>query len=490
MKKLFTFKVLALVICLFDSLGLAAIDTSSTMVTVGDTTMSLSLITVRRLPVLWVETVDGEEPTCEYLYAPSGCIGATINATKVPGRVVMYLRQDGVDNIVYDSGDYVKDVSGMTIKIRGNTSAFASKKPYKLKLQKKRDLLLRGNDSIYKDKEWLLLKDDYLLYTTAQKVAEQVGIMWNPANRFVNLIINGSYRGIYLLCESVKRNPDCRLNVDKNSGYIFECDPYWWNEPTYVYSSLNPIFNYTFKYPDGDEITPEQLAYMQQTVSTYEASVPNGNYDEYIDVTSFAAWCLIHDIECTKDGGGANRFYLKYDSTAESKIVMPLVWDFDMSERSLTGWSNCHVDLFMPLFNNSNRAFVNEYLRLWCKVRETLVDDVTNKLIEFRNSYDGYGVRVSFTIDNLVWNNNLGFDRYITSHCNWQKNRFDWLDENIMAMHVPNDVDIDGVVDIDDVTALVDMLLGVGDQMITGDIDGDGEVTIDDVTALIDILLT
>ena len=236
-----------LALCLFDVLDVAAVDTSSIMVAINDTTsMSLPSITVRRLPVLWVETVDGEEPTCEYLYAPPGCIGATINATKVPGRVVMYLRENGVDNIVYDSGDYVKDVSGMTIRIRGNTSAFANKKPYKIKLQKKRDLLLRGNDSIYKDKDWLLLKDDYLLYTAAQKVAQVVGIMWNPANRFVNLVINGSYRGIYLLCESVERNPDCRLNVDKHSGYIFECDPYWWNEDVYVNSVTSPSYNFTY----------------------------------------------------------------------------------------------------------------------------------------------------------------------------------------------------------------------------------------------------
>lgn len=168
---------------------------------------------------------------------------------------------------------------------------------------------------------------------------------------------------------------------------------------------------------------------------------------------------------------------------------MPLIWDVDMAQRTTTGWSNCHVDLMMPLFNNTNRAFVNEYLRLWCRVRETIVEDVSNMLIEFRNSYEGRGVSMSFTIDNLVWNNNLGFDRYITNHCNWQSNRFAWLDQNIMAMHVPNDVNIDGEVSINDVTTLIDMLLGSETKMVTGDINSDGEVSIDDVTTLIDLLL-
>ena len=39
----------------------------------------------------------------------------------------------------YDSGDYVDGESGMTLKIRGNTSAWQLRKPYKIKLQKKAD---------------------------------------------------------------------------------------------------------------------------------------------------------------------------------------------------------------------------------------------------------------------------------------------------------------------------------------------------------------
>ena len=38
----------------------------------------------------------------------------------------------------------------MILKIRGNHSAYSEKKPYKIKLQKKADLLLRNNDDVYK----------------------------------------------------------------------------------------------------------------------------------------------------------------------------------------------------------------------------------------------------------------------------------------------------------------------------------------------------
>ena len=89
------------------------------------------------LPVLSITTVDGEEPTFDVWYAPEGCIGLSIkNATKVPAR--MTISHNG--NVLYDSGEYVEDKSGLTIKVRGNTSAIQHKTPYKIKLQKKADL--------------------------------------------------------------------------------------------------------------------------------------------------------------------------------------------------------------------------------------------------------------------------------------------------------------------------------------------------------------
>ena len=105
------------------------------------------------LPLVCIETVNGETPTCTDINHPVGAIGSSIiNATKVPGRVVLIQNND----TLYDSGEYVEDKSGMVIQIRGNTSAHLQKRPYKLKLQKKADLLRRG-DKRFKDKTWLLL---------------------------------------------------------------------------------------------------------------------------------------------------------------------------------------------------------------------------------------------------------------------------------------------------------------------------------------------
>ena len=465
-------------------------DNLITMVSVGDSThKTLSDIIGYGLPVLYIQTIDGAEPTCERVYAPAGSWGSTINSEKVYGRMLMYKRIAGMDSVLYDSGDYEKNVSGMTIKVRGNTSAMGDKKPYKIKLQKKFDLLMRGVDSVYKDKEWALLKDEDLYTFSGFSVAGLVGMTWVPGRRYVNVIMNDIYRGVYLLTEQVKRNPDCRLNVDKNCGFIFECDIYWWNEDVYVTSCDAPGYNYTFKYPDEEDITEEQLAYMQSLVNAYEASLNDGTYPDQIDVHSFAAWCLVHDLMGTKDGGGCNRYYTKYDTTAQTKIVMPVAWDFDVSMRISEGWSRCHTVYMNKLFNSSNKTFVNEFVRLWCLIHESYVRDIKSAFIIFTNSDEGYALQSSYRLDNIAWNRSLSFQNIATTRRQWLERRFTNLDNSILSLHVPHDVNVDGVVSISDVTTLISMLLGGYPTMITGDIDGDGNINISDVTTLINMLL-
>lgn len=469
----------------------AKADTSS-MVAVGDSMMPLTDIIRLGLPLLNIETVDSEEPTCEYVSAPSGCMGMTIrNATKVPGRITMYQRIEGLDSVVYDSGDYEKDVSGMTIKIRGNTSAYADKKPYKIKLQKKKDMLMRGDEAKFKDKEWLLLKDHYLLITAGYIVSELLNMPWTPGHRFVNVVMNDEYRGVYLLCESVKRNPDCRINVDKTSGYIFECDPYWWNEDVYVNSVTSPSYNFTFKYPDSDEILPEQLTYLQGVVTDYENSLNQTTYPEKIDIVSFASWCLAHDLMGTQDSGGANRFYCKYDSTDTSRIVMPVLWDFDMAERVISQWSPCHTHHFKKLFNNTNRQFVDEFVWQWRRVGTTFYSDFVNAMNTFALSDECQGLKASEPLEMLRWNFNMAVDTRVYDRKYWYQRRVVWIDPAINALNPVGDANVDGKVEISDATYLIDWLLSNnGSALHAFDVNGNGTVSVSDVTAIIDILLS
>ena len=332
------------------------------------------------LPLLVVETVDGEEPTCEYLTIEDGYPGNSIrNATKVPGRVLLLQRQD----TLFDSGDYQEDAGGMTIKMRGNSSAFRWKHPFKIKLVKKADMLCRNDVDKYKDRDWLLLDGSNMNMMTGMAVSRLVGLQWTPGFRYVNLLFNGQYRGIYILCESVKRNPSCRIDVDKEEGFIIEKDAYWWNEDVY-FQSLASERKYTFKYPDPDDITDEQVGYAQERISQWEASLADGGYDEHIDVASFASWLLAHDILGNADAAGSNIFLTCHDHG--SKIQMGNLWDLDTNFYREDEWSAIHEwwDFpFLAMLESSNTSFAEAFLAKWEEVEPWLFEQLDAELSDF-----------------------------------------------------------------------------------------------------------
>ena len=356
-----------------------------------------------KLPLVKIETADHEEPTCDYVSPPAKCWGGGIkNATKVPGSLFILKN----DDVLYYSGEYDKGNSGMTLKIRGNTSAYSDKKPYKIKLQKKADLLSRKADKNYKDKEWVLLKYDGLKALAGLKLNELVGMQWTPSFQFVNVMINGDYRGLYMLCESVKRNANCRINVDE-TGYIIEYDAYWWNEDVYFVSDYAYEMNYTFKYPDDENITKEKISYIKQYVDSLESVIVKGGpYENLIDVDSWANWLLAQDILGNGDGGGANMFITKFDDTESSKLMMGNLWDFDSSFKVDTYWSVQHtadIMYFPKLLDNKNQIFKQTYKSKWSKISPHLVEDMNTYLDGFRRSETAAAVDASIILDNKRW---------------------------------------------------------------------------------------
>lgn len=324
------------------------------------------------LPVAEVVTVDSIEPTYEEAVKPDSFVtGLTImNATKVPGRLRVW-EPDG--NLRFDSGADADSLDGMTIRVRGNNSALQPLKPYKVKLRHKADLLCRGNERHYADKNWLLLKEKQfsLNIPIGFKVNELLDFAWTPAYEYVNLLFNGEFRGVYLLTEQVRR-ASCRIDVDEQTGFIIERDIYWWVEGTLSFESkLYHGFwqRYTFKYPEQEDVTEADLGYIRTAVNEMEDAVARGEgYSEYMDVNSFASWTLGHDLLGTKDSGGANRYLVKYDNTPDSKFCMGPLWDFDSNFGTAGVWTELHTDWVgyaRRLFPAKDRTYAYAYIHAW-----------------------------------------------------------------------------------------------------------------------------
>ena len=447
------------------------------------------------LPVMCIETVDHEEPTCDYVSHPEGSMGIGItNVTKVPMRVTIHRASDG--SVLYDSGDYVEDVSGATIKLRGNSSAYEAKKPYKIKLQKKADLLMRG-DKRFNDKNWILITDDDVTTLFGMIVSEIMGMQWTPRGEYVNVIFNGDYRGIYMLTEQVKRNNDCRLKTEK-SGFIVEHDPYWWLDPDHVIISPlnNPRYNYTYKYPEPEDVTEDQAAYITAYMQAYDQALQNDTYPELIDVSSLANWLLTHDILGILDSGGTNKYFLKSDDSDTTKLVMPLLWDFDSALSTSGVWCRIHSGSFgKRFFTGRDKSMVRLYQRRWRYISTILYDEVMARYDAFVNSEQGRGVALSRPADDARWGvDHITLPDFRTRLNDWMTARVDFLNTNVPKLYnnpfADGDVNEDGMVDGVDLNLVINHILGVSKAPFAADCNGDAAVNAIDLNMVINGILS
>ena len=388
------------------------------------------------LMLLIIDTEGQENPRCEYVEAPEGSIGRGITDNdEVSGRlrVILY------ENLLYDSKEYEEGKSGMTIRVRGNSSAWTEKKPYKIKLQKKADLLFRGDDD-YKDKSWLLIKDSESMTLKNEmslkplvglKISELIGMEWTPSGRYVNLVLNDAYMGIYFLIESVKESKK-RVNLSKDTGFLIEYDPYWWNEDiSFDTDYTSSLFKFTFKEPDDDNITDEFLTYVNSTMLVVENSLEDNTFINTIDLESFAKWMLAMDILGSDDAGGVNKFLYKFDSSNSSLVKMGPLWDFDGIMKKHDSFSEIHtLDLFNFYYSNllKKNRFVKTYSDLWNKIKDTIFIKLYEYLDDFAESEYGKSLNSARYFEKEIWNEDYkSVDDNINEIKMYFDNRYTWL---------------------------------------------------------------
>lgn len=338
------------------------------------------------LPIVYIYTNNSLEPPSANIAPPENCMGSgTTGNDYVKGRIVMYDN----DELLYDSGEYKKGASGMQIRVRGNSSALIQNKSFKVKLQIAEDLLHR-EASEYKNRHWALL--NYFSTCDLRTVVglyagKLVGMEWEPEWRFVNLFVNDTYRGLYLLAETVGVS-EGRCHVG-STGFMFEADPYWWNEDkedgVVQTDHLPYAMGYTFKYPKykaADPVLDEIKNYM----NCFEDSLYGyKDISKFIDYESFAKWMVVHDILGTQDGAGSNLFVLKDDFLAgEARYSTPLrmgpVWDLGTIFSTPDNWATAHyMSFFYYHMLFQNKQFVEEYVSQYKRIRE----DIGPKIISF-----------------------------------------------------------------------------------------------------------
>jgi hypothetical protein len=238
--------------------------------------------------------------------------------------------------------------STMQIRGRGNSTWAADKKPYRLKLDTSTSLL-----GIHKSKNWVLLADRFdsthLRNTVGFDLGRETGLAWTPETRQVELVLNGSYEGVYELSEHI-RVDSSRVDIDEmgpedlsgdalTGGYLAQVDPgvITDGDPGFLTPRNNPIV-----IEDPDPAAPQQYTYFRNYVASFENALysphfagPSTGYAAYLDVPSMVDLYLVNELVRNQDAFLGSTYFSK---PRLGKITMGPLWDLDNSLGNVRGW--------------------------------------------------------------------------------------------------------------------------------------------------------
>lgn len=144
-------------------------------------------------------------------------------------------------SIMDPNGQYNLEVDGLVeMKGRGNSTwTFYDKKGYQIKFDKKTAVMGMG-----KAKKWVLLAnagDDSMMRTQLiYDMASGLDMGYVPTFRYVDLWVDGEYRGTYMLGEKAEIGSS-RLNLSEDTGALYEHDEVFYQEEDYWLYSTSDI---------------------------------------------------------------------------------------------------------------------------------------------------------------------------------------------------------------------------------------------------------
>lgn len=272
---------------------------------------------ITNLPTVVINTVNGEIP-----YDKEHDISSTVI-------------------IISDGGTSVLEKSETSIRERGNASREFPKKPWRIKFDKKQNVL----DAPAKAKKWTLINnygDKTLMRNMlAFDIARAMGMEYVPYCTPVDVVLNGEYKGCYQLCDQVEVNAG-RVDIDEMSpddisgealtgGYLVEVDAYAADEPVW-FRTAHYGLPVTVKSPDDDEITSEQLQYIKDYFNMLEPMMkdtdPVTGYRSVFDNRSFIQHMLVNELAGNTDAYWSTFMFKRRN---DPLIYTGPVWDFDIA---------------------------------------------------------------------------------------------------------------------------------------------------------------
>ncbi|MBR2994128.1 CotH kinase family protein [Candidatus Saccharibacteria bacterium] len=333
------------------------------------------------LVVVIVLTIDGRTQTEEVAFIYDGIPRMDITLADITleeidnnEKVVKY---DG-NTVDLTSQSGVFQFDNVQISGHGNSTWIQTKKPYDLKFEKKVNLLGLG-----KAKKWVLLAnaldDTQLRNDIAYYVGRMLGGDWAQNGEFVELYIDGDYRGLYYLVQKVEIGKDL-VNLKDPLGVLVELDNLHTGGICYKAYDENCLV--VKDLVDEENLAPAMRDFLD-SFNALEIAAEAGDYEtveKLIDVESFAKYYLVS--EFTSNPDAYNTSWHLYKDGVMDKIHAGVYWDYDLA-LSNARWGGS--EFFLPEDVRTREKFAfgwKDYDKDGFEV-ELEVDKSTSRLIYY-----------------------------------------------------------------------------------------------------------
>ena len=384
------------------------------------------------------------------------------------------------NNITDPFTDYNGKIS---IEIRGSSSTMFDKKPYGFETQD-----ASGNNlnvpllSLPSENDWILYasySDKTFLRNEIPYYLSRIIGRYGSRTAYCELVINGSYRGLYVLMEKIKQdknrvdiaklNPEDTTGIELTGGYILKVDkPYdfGWQvnvEPLYGFDKTF----YQYHDPDSAELAPKQRAYIKDFMFKVESTLVSSNYKDsvngyakYIDVPSAVDYFIISEIAKSVDAYRFSFYMYKEKDNDGGKLHFGPLWDYDLAfanygenaweqpwktsdwNAEITAWKRTY--LMKRLFTDPN--FKEKIKQRWIELRSGVfsyinileyMDQTVNKISEARiRNFIKWPI-----IGVYVWPNyyiGATYEDEVNFLKGWIIQRINWMDIELTGSPISN----------------------------------------------------
>ncbi|GAB4021097.1 hypothetical protein GCM10028773_28580 [Spirosoma koreense] len=351
--------------------------------------------------------------------------------------------------------------SDIGVKFRGSYSRTFPKKSYRVQLWTDSTGNTTKDESLFglrSDKRWLLLAMYNEKLRLNNKVSEDLWLKLHKLyyadkepdahsairTRYVEVVINGAYQGVYLFTEDMDRK---QLKLKKQStagtgGELYKGDS--WGAGT-LFTGLDPLptevtelwSGWDLTYPDPDQTDWKNLYNFTDFAVNSPDSVFRKQISTKIREDNFADYFIFLNLLRAEDNTGKNLFLARYDEKSPYFIAP---WDLDGTWGYFYDGTRKNVTDDVLTNNLFNRLLGTDDFKMqlatrWFALRANLlsIDSLTTAIQTNHSFLMNNGV---YERENMVWAGDplsYGQDEldYIQS---WVRSRVSWLDGYFQAL--------------------------------------------------------